>query len=61
MEHATTPPSRPIFMRFLRALIVGILTVFLFYLKILGGILKLGMRAVKKVPLDGSKAGTDKP
>ena len=54
---ATTPEPRPIYVRFLRALIVGILAVFLFYLKILGAILKLGIRAIKGVTLDGKLRG----
>ena len=56
----TQAPS-PLLVRFLRALIVGVLAVFLFYLKVLGAILKLGIRAVKSVPVGGAKANSSEP
>ena len=59
MEQAITPDARPIYVRLLRALVVGILAVFLFYLNVMGAILKLGIRAIKGIPL-GSKQGTSK-
>ena len=54
MEQAITPDAHPIYVRLLRALVVGILAVFLFYLNVMGAILKMGIRAIKAIPL-GSK------
>ncbi|MCD6024715.1 MAG: hypothetical protein K0Q91_1631 [Fibrobacteria bacterium] len=50
---APDPRSSPLFIRFARMLILGVLTVFLFYLKVLGAILKMGMRLIRKAPADG--------
>jgi hypothetical protein len=54
MEHTAAPQNpSPLFLRFARMLIVGVLAVFLFYLKVLGAILKMGMRLIRKAPADG--------
>jgi hypothetical protein len=51
MEQAAAPETpRPLLVRFARALIVGILAIFLFYLKMLGAVLKLGMRLIRGAP-----------
>ena len=56
MDHATPAPSSPsLFERLLRLVIVAILTMLGFYVKILAGILKLGIRAVKSVPAGSTR------
>jgi len=56
MEHAENPsPAKPLYARVVRALIVGVLAVLLFYLKVLGTILKLGIRMVKGAPAGARK------
>ena len=56
MENAApTTESNPLLIRFLRALIVGVLAMLLLYLKVLGAVLKLGMRAIRGIPLGGGK------
>jgi hypothetical protein len=55
MEHTAAPETpSPLFVRFARALIIGVLAVFLFYLKVLGAILKMGMRLIRKAPAGAS-------
>jgi hypothetical protein len=54
MEHTAAPETpSPLFVRFARMLIVGVLAVFLFYLKLVGAILKLGMRLIRNAPAGG--------
>ena len=56
MTHETNGmPTQSFFERFLRALIIGTLAMLGLYLKILGGILKLGIRLVRKVPMEADK------
>lgn len=51
MEHTAAPETpSPLFIRFAKMLIVGVLAIFLFYLKLLGAILKIGMRLIRKAP-----------
>jgi hypothetical protein len=50
-----TPASRSFLERFLRVLLLGALSLLVFYLKILGGILKIGIRAIRKAPLSTRK------
>jgi len=56
MDYAeNTASSRPLALRIARALIVGVLAVLVFYLKVLGAILKFGIRAIQKAPVGGDK------
>ena len=56
MDHATPAPTTPsLFERLLRLIIVAILSLLGFYVKILAGILKLGIRAVKSVPAGNTR------
>lgn len=48
---------RPLPERILRGVVVGTLSLLLLYLKALGGILKMGIGAIKKIPMGGRKSG----
>ncbi len=49
--------ERPLYERVLKYLVVGAFTLLLLYLKALAGILKLGIKAVKRMPVGKEKAG----
>jgi hypothetical protein len=56
MPHATShTPSRSVSERALRAVVLGALAMLGFYLKLLSGILKVGVAAIKKVPLGSDR------
>jgi hypothetical protein len=46
---------RPLYIRALRFLILGAFTLILLYVKALAAILRAGIVAVKKVPMEGKK------
>lgn len=54
-SHST---ERPLYERVLKFIVVGGFTLLLLYLKALAGILKLGIKAVKRMPAGKSKAET---
>jgi hypothetical protein len=51
-----TRAPRPLYERLLRFVVVGTLSLILLYLNALGTILKMGIGAVKKIPMDGTKS-----
>jgi hypothetical protein len=56
MESTTeNHPPRPLYERALRFIVVGTLTLILLYIKALGAILKMGIGAVRKIPMGGRK------
>jgi hypothetical protein len=46
---------RPLYERFLRFLVLGALSLIWLYVKALGGILKMGIKAIRNIPMDGKK------
>jgi hypothetical protein len=56
--HEDTAP-RPLYERVFRLIVVGTFTLILVYLKILAAIVNLGIRAIQKIPMEGTrKAGS---
>lgn len=50
------PAHRPLYARFLRFVVVGGFTLLLLYVKAVAAILKLGLKALKKVPVGDRKS-----
>lgn len=53
-QQETAP--RPLYARALRFVVVGAFTILLLYVKALAAILRAGIAAIKKIPMEGKKA-----